>query len=227
MVLPLYLAQTGAEFTACSSLPRYPAWMACHFSPYGTGLCNLPPELPDNAMVILNDRIPPQGHDPEYILDQLAQIRCDCFLLDFQQTGNEETAALAKMIADTETRPVGVTPQYGQGLPCPIFLPPVPPDISPAEYLAPWKGRDIWLEAAMDSLRYTVTEQGSTPGPLPKVPDRGLRDETLFCHYQIEVLADRAEFSLWRTKEDLGALLDAAETFGVTKAVGLWQELGE
>ena len=227
MALPLYLAMTAAEFTACSHFPKHPAWMACHFSPYGTGLCGLPPDLPENAMVILNDRIPPAGHDPEYILDQLAHIKCGCILLDFQRPGIPETAALAKAIVDAETRPVAVTPQYGQALACPVFLPPVPPDVPPEEYLTPWQGREIWLEAAMDSLCYSVTEQGSSPGPLSKVPERGLRDDKLACHYHIETFETKAEFSLWRTRDDLDALFHAAVSFGVTKAIGLWQELAD
>ena len=226
MGLPLYLAQTNAEFTACSSLPTHPAWMACHFSPYGTGLCNLPPMLTGDTMVILNDRIPPCRHDPAYILDQLTQILCGCILLDFQRSGSEETAALTRAILEAESRPVGVTPQYGLDLDCPLFLPPIPPDVPPDTYLTPWQGREIWLEAAMDSLYYTVTEQGSTPAPLSKTPDRGLRDEALFCHYRIETHVDRAGFAIWRTREDLEQLLDAIQAFGVTKAVGLWQELG-
>ena len=226
MGLPLHLALTAAEFTTCSPLPDRPAWMACHFSPYGTGLCNLPPDLPDAAMVILNDRIPPAAHDPEYILDQLAQINCGCILLDFQRPDVPETADLVRVIVESESRPVGVTPQYGQVSSCPIFLPPVPIDIPIEEHLAPWQGRGIWLEAAIDSLCYAVTEQGSQPSPLPRIPDQGLRDEDLLCHYRIETFDDRAEFSLWRTREDLDALLDAAASCGVSKAVGLWQELG-
>lgn len=227
MVLPLYLAQTSTEFTACSSLPPHPAWMACHFSPYGTGLCGLPPDLQSDAMVILNDRIPLAGHDPAYILDQLAQIRCSCILLDFQRPDVPKVSALTQAIVASETRPVGVSPFYCRGLNCPVFLPPVPPDTSLESYLAPWQGREIWLEAALDGLRYTVTEHGSRPDHLPCVPDRGLRDDSLFCHYRVEVLEDRAEFSLWRTREDLDALLTAAQAHGVTKAVGLWQELGQ
>lgn len=226
MGLPLYLALTASEFTTCSPIPEYPAWMACHFSPYGTGLCNLPPELPANSMVILNDRIPPQGHDPHYILDQLAQLSCSCILLDFQRENNQETAELARVIVETETRPVGVTPQYGQLLNCPVFLPPMPIDIPIQEYLAPWQGREIWLEAAMDCLCYTVTEHGSVPAPLPRIPNRWLKDEDLFCHYQIETFSDRADFALWRTREDVDELLAAAAALGVTKSVGLWQELG-
>ena len=226
MVLPLYLAQTAAEFTACSHLPEHTAWMACHFSPYGTGLCGLPPDLPEDAMVILNDRIPPAGHDPGYILDQLAQLRCGALLLDLQRPGDPETAALARAIVETETRPVGVTPLYCRELDCPVFLPPVPPDTPPEASLAPWQGREIWLEAALDGLVYRVTGQGSQAAPLLRFPERGFRDESLFCHYRVAAAGEQALISVWRTREDLDALLSAVQAMGVTKAIGLWQELG-
>ena len=226
MAIALYLAMTADELSASSRLPPRIGWMACHFSPYGTGLCNLPPALSGDAMLILNDRIPPAGHDPEYILDQLAQVKCGCILLDFQREDDPETERIVRTIVESEARPVGVTPQYVQPFTCPVFLPPVPIDIPLAEHLAPWQGREIWLEAAMDRLCYSVTEQGSSPGPLPRIPDRGQRDDELFCHYHIETFEAKAEFSLWRTREDLDDLLNKAQSLGVTRAVGLWQELG-
>ena len=51
----LNLAMTAAELGA-APLPSHPAWMACHFSPYSTGLTNLPPKLPQDSLLILNDR---------------------------------------------------------------------------------------------------------------------------------------------------------------------------
>lgn len=227
MALPLYLALTAAEFTACSHFPAPMAWMACHFSPYGTGLCGLPPAFPPDSMVIVNDRIPPAGHDPGYILDQLAQITCSCILLDFQYPGVQETASLARTIVEGTQRPVGVTPCYGKDLDCPVFLPPIPPDVSPDACLSPWRNREIWLEAALDGMTYTVTEHGSQPGTLSRIPNRGFQEDALFCHYRAALQENQVLFSLWRTREDLDALLEAVQNFGVTKTVGLWQELGE
>ena len=74
MTLPMHLAMTAAELACCDSLPSHPAWMACHFSPYGTGLSNLPEHLPEGALLILNDRTPVFGHDPQVICAQLHQI---------------------------------------------------------------------------------------------------------------------------------------------------------
>ena len=88
MALPLYLALTAAEFQNCSSLPEHAAWMACHYSPYGLGLSNIPKDLPQGSMLILNDRTPPCRHDPELIARQLGEIaerfQCGGVLLDFQ-----------------------------------------------------------------------------------------------------------------------------------------------
>ena len=53
-----YLAMTGVEIAAAEALPENIAYMACHFSPYGTGLTGAPEVLPKHSMLILNDRIP-------------------------------------------------------------------------------------------------------------------------------------------------------------------------
>ena len=101
MALPLYLAMTAAEIRENPFLPGNTAYMACHFSPYGTGLSNLPRDLPPESLLILNDRTPIRGHDPQQIRDQLAQamaqFQCLGLLLDFQRAGNDETRALVEI----------------------------------------------------------------------------------------------------------------------------------
>ena len=225
MVLPLYLAMTAAEFAVCSSLPQNLAWMACHFSSYGTGLSNLPPCLPEGAMVILNDRTPIDGHNPEEILRQLTQLRPNCLLLDFQRPGADETMALIQILIKELPCPVGVSHIYDKNLTCPVFLPPVPPDVPLEEHLAPWRGREIWLEAALEGITYTLTENGSTAAVLVHPPVDGLEEESLHCHYKIDVNDSNAQIHLYRTPQDLQNLLKDAKTHGVTKAVGLYQEL--
>lgn len=227
MVLPLYLALTAAEFAVCSSLPQNLAWMACHFSSYGTGLSNLPPKLPEGAMVILNDRIPIHGHNPDTILRQLMDLRPDCLLLDFQRPGVQETLNLTQILVRELPCPVGVSHIYGKELTCPVFLPPVPPDMPLEDYLAPWLGREIWLEAALEGMTYTVTEQGSTAAPLLHPLQNGMEDAALRCHYQVEHHKNRVEFHLYRTPADLRFLLEDAKSHGVTTVVGLYQELGD
>ncbi len=228
MALPLYLALTAAEMAGNLPSDRM-AYMACHFSPGGPGLSNLPPELPPGAILILDDSTPIDGHDPDLILkllaEQVERHRCESVLLDFQRTGIEGQQELASFLAKSLPCPLGVSEQYAQGLPCPVFLSPLPPDKPLAEYLKPWQGRDIWLEAALDGITLTLTEQGCTASPLFGFPENGRSNDKLHCHYTIETDRQSAIFQLWRTREDLDTLLKDAEIDGITKVIGLWQEL--
>lgn len=221
-----YLAMTAAEIGADPPLPSKIAWMACHFSPYGTGLSNLPRNLPEGSMVILNDRTPICGHDPERVAGQLLELDCDSLLLDFQRPEEPQTAAVIQAILDTLPCPVGVSACYAAELDCPIFLPPLPPHVPPAEYLAPWRGREIWLEAALDTVQLTITPEGchiAVADPPESLPHQDLR---LYCHYHIHVSPQEIRFTLRRTGEDLRSLLDSRE-LGIARAVGLFQELGK
>ena len=229
MALPLYLAQTALEM-AGNPLTEGTAYLACHFSPGGQGLSNLPETLPTGAMLILDDSTPMDGHDRSLILKQLDQLisklECQSLLLDFQRKDVPGQWDLAKLLAESLPCPVGVSELYAHGFPCPVFLPPVPPDKPLAEYLIPWQGREIWLEAALDGITLTLTESGCTVDPLWDFPEDRLVDEKLYCHYSIETTNHSAVFHLWRTGADLGALLEEAKSQGVAKAIGLWQELG-
>ncbi len=231
MAINCILAMTGAEIRANTALPPKIGWMACHFSPYGTGLCNLPTGLPEGTMLILNDRTPIHGHDPQRILGQLQEVvaeqRCSALLLDLQRPGESETARLAEAIVGALPCPVGVSEPYGAGLACPVFLPPVPLDMPLRDYLAPWQGREVWLEAALDGLEIRVTEKGALSSPGEGPSGDGLAEGPLHCHYQVKTEKDAVRFTLWRSREDLDALLAEAEGLGVKHAIGLWQELRE
>lgn len=230
MVLPRYLAQTATEM-AGNPAPEKLAFLSCHFSPGGKGLSNLPPALPPGAMLILDDSTPMDDHDPELILKRLSDLiqqhRCEALLLDFQRPDVPGQRELAQLLAASLPCPVGVSENYAQELFCPVFLPPVPPDRALPEHLAPWSGREIWLEAALDGIRLTLTKKGCATEPLWDFPEDGRKDDRLHCHYAIESNADSAVFRLWRTMTDLNDLLAEAETRNVRKAIGLWQELGQ
>ena len=230
MVLPLYLAMTAAEMGTNTAYPDYFAFMACHFSPYGPGLSNLPKDLPTGSMLILNDRIPWEGHHIPSVVTQLLDIvaekRCSSVLLDFQRPGADAIPHLTKNILDALPCPVGISHLYAGAFSCPVFLPPVPLDIPLADHIAPWLEREIWLEAALDGCVITLSEEGSHTMPLPHPSlDSGHKNDTLHCHYTIETSADTARFTLCRTEEDLSDLLEEAQSLGITRSVGLWQEL--
>lgn len=231
MGLSPYLAMTAAEIRTFTPLPPKLAYMACHFSPYGTGLSNLPEQLPEGSLLILNDRTPIFGHDPQLILEQLRhtmdRLRCGGLLLDFQRPDQAETAALTAAVVEAFPQ-AAVTDLYAEGLTCPVFLPPPPLIQTLDHYLFPWQGREIWLEAALDAALVTVTADGSRQIPLfgEQAPDNVFEETDLHCCYRAEVLQDEIRFYLYRKLNHLRALLAHAESLGVTAAVGLYQQLG-
>lgn len=230
MTLPLYAAMTAGEFSSMPSILQRPAWMACHFSSYGTGLTNLPRQMPQKAMLIINDRTPVGGHDAGLIKEQLIQLinrfPIDRILLDLQRPDSPETADIAKTLVQGLPCPVGITEAYAENLDCPIFIE-HPPHTPLHTAISRWKGRELWLEAALDAEVITVTATGSQFTPLPRAYwKEGCHQEAdLCCHYQICVTSQQAKFTLFRTPEDLASLLEKAESLGFTCAVGLYQQL--
>ena len=227
-----YLAMTAAEMAGNSAFPRHAAWMACHFSPSGVGLSNLPNWLPPDCLLILDDSTPIHDHAPERIASELIacmeRLQCVGLLLDFQRPGEAQTRELIAHLCEALPSPVVVSDVYAEGLDCPVFLSPVAPDEAMASRLARWRGREVWLDTAMEGLEIVLTEKGAKSTPLPhqKYPDCGLEDRLLHCHYRISLSENSAVFTLWRTKSDISAQLEEAEALGVTAAVGLYQEFG-
>ena len=231
MAISQYLAMTASEIAAASVHPPQIAWMACHFSPYGTGLSNCPERLPPGSLLILNDRTPIHLHDPLRIacqLNDLAQrLSCAGILLDFQRPGCEETARLSALLSDTLPFPVAVSSLYARYTGSPVFLPSLPCHIPLEKHIAPWRGRGIWLELALDCRELLVTAQGCQVRsiPYPEAAPAFRLDERLHCRYRPQVTPTEAVFTLLRTREDLADLISQAEQLGITTTVGLYQEL--
>lgn len=229
MAIPQYLAMTAAEMLGSPPLPEKCAWMACHFSPYSTGLCNLPSVLPPGSLLIFNDRTPIHGHDPMRICRELTEalegLHCAGLLLDFQNPPSRESQALVACLVEQLRFPMGISPDYSVE-PAAVFAPPVPTDTPVADYLARWKGRDVWLEAALEGQTITLTASGAQCSANPFPPDApAFADEALHCHYSMEEKQDTVVFRTWRTRDDLSALLKEAERLDVKLSVGLYQEL--
>ena len=233
MGFPLYLAMTAAEIAACDNLPTQLAYMACHFSPYGTGLSNFPDFLPENTLLILNDRTPVCGHDPQLIASQLQQViddfSCCGVLLDLQRPNNPETSAVVDAVVSAIPGKAAVSEDYARNRDCPVFLSPPPLRMPLQQYLAPWSGRDIWLEVAPDAETITITSQGSRTTPLPLfcIPENSFVDVALHCRYQIEMQQAFVNFHIERSGQLLQEMLISAQELGVSRAVGLYQLLRE
>ena len=233
MEIPLFLVMTAAELQAAEQLPQHPAWMACHFSPYGTGISNIPKTLPPGAMLMLNDRTPVCRHDPETVAktlcDAAQSLKCDSILLDFQREGFDELHNIIETVLKNASCPVGVSALYAKSFDCPVLVPSIPIQTLPEDALIPWKGRELWLELSSEGTEIAVTEQGSRYTPLPHyIPGEDAHPEdTLHCHYEITVEDDRILFHLGRTAEDQFSLWKASHSLGVTRALGFWQELND
>ena len=230
MAIPWFLAMTGAEFTAAETLPEHVAWMACHFSPYGNGLTNLPASLPPDSLLILNDRIPICGHDPDRIAAQLRHavdtLRCCGILLDFQHAHVEETARLCAALTAALPCPVAVSDCYAAPLDCPVFLSPCSHHVPLDQHILPWQGRKLWLDLAsnFESILLTKDRSQITSLPFGELPESGHADSLLHCHYSIETSTDSVLFTLWRTWQDMAAIAETAEALGVETLVGLYSE---
>ncbi len=223
-----YTAMTAAEMALRGKLPAHFAYMACHFSPYGTGLSNLPEALPEGSLLILNDRIPIFGHDPLAILGDLEPFfgTISGILLDFQRENCEETAEVVRVLSEKLPCPAAVTPAYGNCGKGPVFLPPCPPDLPMEAWLAPWEGRELWQEAAFSSWEFQVTEAGTQVQEVGQAPKGGRFDENLCCQYTVAPEEKGLRFTLFDTPESLTKKLQKAASLGVTTAVGLYQQLG-
>jgi len=230
MAITPYLAMTAAEYTLCDSLPPKVAWMACHFSPYSTGLSNLPSQLPEGSLLIVNDSTPIYRHDPDLVAAQLQKIteqfQCCGVLLDFQHLTGDTCTSLVKHLCETLPCPTGVSEPLAADLTCPVFLSPCPLYTPLEEHIAPWQGRELWLDTAWENAEILVREDGTlfSSTPCSDNPDTGFLNNNLHCHYNIHLTPHEAVISLWRTASDFDAQLQKAEALGITRAIGLYQE---
>lgn len=228
MDFPLFLAMTAAEFASCRALPPKIAYMACHFSPSGTGLSGLPKWLPPNSVLMLTDELPPNGHDPRKIALELKasveRLNCSAVLLDLQRPVLPEVKAVVAAAAALPC-PVAVSAAYAEDHDCGVLLPPPPLWTTLSDHLKPWKGRTIWLEAAIEGAEVTVTENGSIYTSCSCTPlDSSFSSETLHVDYRTEVKKDRAIFHIRRGRAHMAEFLQEAKGLGVESALGLYQQ---
>ncbi len=227
MTFPTCLAMTDAELQAND--PKGTVLrMGCGFSVPDAALSHVPETLPEKAWMILDDCIPPNGSDPDQICSTLQTILKTLnpagFLLDFQRKEVPEEDHLVQMILETVPCPVLVSEAYAKGKTCPVFLSSPPLHKTLRDYLAPWAGREIWLEVAPETQELFLTESGCRITRLPEGDwDLPLESDSLHCHYTVKTGKDWAKFVLSRTFEDLHHLAEEAESLGVKGTVGLYQ----
>ena len=231
MGLPLYLAMNAAEIAASVKFPPL-AWISCHFSPCSEGITNLPLWLPEGSLILLDDRFPCKGHNAHVIARQLSDIvsrfHCGGVILDFQEPNNEEISRLVHALLQAPFCPVAVSDLYAAPFQSAVFLSPGLLGEPLEEHLKPWQGREVWLDVSLCQQQVSITSEGAAPGPvLPWDGNTdGFYDDSLRCHYRTEVAQDAVTFTLFDTAESLERKLNLAAELGVSRAVGLYQELG-
>lgn len=230
MAIRPYLAMTAAEIAENRNISCGIAWLDCSFSAAGDGLENLPADLDPGSLLVITDRNPWNGHSTDAVCHALSCLafRFDCggILLDFQQPFDPDLLTLCKALLRCLPCPVIVEQRYAADLDCPVFLPPVPLHCSLAEYIAPWKGRTVWLDLSAEGEQITLTERGAAFTALAQssTQEKVHQENRLHCHYSVSVREDMAIFTLWRTEQDMADLLREAETLGIRNAIGLYQE---
>lgn len=203
MVLPLYLAMSALELQPI---------------PHGAFLVLDHTEVPPPGILpVITDHFPLDGQ----VLDRICQGR-EAVVLDFEQPPTSERRAMLRGLPCPCAAPPGYCDDG------PVFLPPAPLRTPLEVYLAPFQGREIWLEAALQQQTITVTARGTTI--TPPSPSRGLTggfyEKHLRCRFTQDFSRDRAVFTLFDTPETLREKLAHAAALGVTRAIGLYGELG-
>lgn len=232
MAIPRYLAMTAVEMQHIHPLPQKVSWMSCLFSPYTTALSNLPKQLPPQSLVMVTDLTPINGHDPDACAAQLTklaeQFQIQGIVFDFQRPGQPDAASFLKTVTASLPCPFAISEPYTVDASCPVFVSPPPLHVSLEDHLNRWKGREIWLELAAYETKIILTEAGSEVLTLPSGTHESFchEDKAIHCHYSITLSGQDACFHLWRTHADLDLLLEEAEQYHVTNAIGLYQEFG-
>ena len=177
-------------------------------------------DLPKGTLLVLHDALPLE--DPAPILEAVNKSEPCGILLDFQKPGRESTV---KALWGNLPRPIAVSEPYANTVEGAVFLSPCPPDRPLEAHIAPWKHREIWLDTTPEVLLLTINTTGCTAESRPTPPNSPhFTHETLCCRYKIETAPNQITFTLWRDKQMLEAHTHQAQTLGVTKTMGLFQE---
>lgn len=227
MAIQRILAMTAEEIRNHPSPPSGFAYLGCHLSAELGKLSGLPEALPKGCGLVIDDRNLISQVDEKAVTEQIAAFNPAYVILDFQRSPTEPYQKLADALTKLPC-PVPMPPAYGKDHHCPVFLPPIPPNVPMPEHFAPWTNRQIWLELALDAVEITVTAKGSQVQALPFAEDApsAHMDSMLHCHYKISQQSDALRFYCYRTRSDVEEMLRTPLPENLTHAVGLFREFG-
>lgn len=219
MVCKQYLAVTEKEIGNFSGPV---AWMACRFAQRQPGLENLPSQLPPGSLIMVDDLQPIFGHSPARVARQLESLckkhRSAGIILDLQRKKTPQAMQMVKALLQIKEIPIALTPEYAREFSCPVLVT-VPIHLKLQQVVAPWKGREIWLDIPMGQVNLRqgkVTEEKSSHSGSYQW------DRFLCCGY---AKTGQDAYTLCRTKAMLPKILDEAAKLGIAKALILASEI--
>lgn len=234
MSIPFFLAISAREFPFLSELPPNVAWMSAHFSSSGPGLSNLPSNLPEGSLLILDDQTPWAGHNTEMVcremVESLLKNRASGLLLDFERPVTPETAMLTEALSQC-CREIGVmlgAPEsYAEGEDTAVFIPPLPCQTPPEKLYR--KNRKLWLDVSPGAYLLHIAAQGATGQVADQhsFPDGSypvFTDPVLHCSYRSRPNAGGIDILLSHSRESIESLLTALDEQAVQLAIGLYRE---
>lgn len=218
MDFSLYLAMAPS-----GALPRDVGY-ARFFCPFDEAVQE---SLPEGCLPIFTDSAPYRGQAPEEIASRWLPLLQGApgIVLDFQRPRQPGLWAFVQGLRPLLPCPIAPVPEYADSE-GPVFLPPIPPDTPLEEALAPWQGREIWLDLGICTRKLTLTPMGCRSEEWISEEAAGFSDDRLCCHYRIEhPEADTFRFLLWRSGPDIASLMEQGRHLGVRRYVGLYPEL--
>lgn len=234
MSIPFFLAISAREFPLFSELPPNIAWMSAHFSSSGSGLSNLPQNLPEGSLLILDDQTPWEGHSTEMVcrevVESLLKSKASGLLLDFERPVTPETALLTTALSQC-CREIGVmlgAPEsYAAEEDTAIFISPLPCQTPPE--LLYQKNRKLWLDVSAGAYLLHIAALGATGQAADQrsFPDGSYPefiDPVLHCSYRSRPNAGGIDILLSHSRESIDTLLTALDEQVVQLAIGLYRE---
>ena len=231
MNLSIYMAFVAAESEAILRYKGKAAWLGYHLSAFDSGITPRPSFLDSCHMLVLTDETPLLHHDPQKVTSEICaeakSLGCEKILLDFQRPPTEKSLVLAKSILRSAPCAVGITECYANDTDCSVFLPSPPLWTPLQETIAPWKGRDIWLEIFPEDGCITITKKGGNYSPSAPLENYPFCDNALCLSYSTEQYAQQVKVHLHRGITEMKAFLHLADSLGISAAIGLYQQFGE
>lgn len=222
MAINFYLAMMAEEISNYASFPENTAFIYCPFD----AKADISRDIPPDVILVLTDSSPVKPELAEPVAHWIRRSCCKAVLLDFQLPEQKNSGLFARNLQQMLTCPVVISECYASDLDCPVFLSPLPHHRALQDHIAPWAGREIWLDIHPMSEQLLLTEQGAAIRTISDfyAAEHSHADSRLHCHYSIALEQNAANFTFWRTDEDWQALMEEMEQCGIHHAIGLYQE---